>query len=145
VRPLMEIRLDEGTIKLIALFESVTRAEVRDCIPSDEKIVFIVGKGQAGAAIGERGDNIHRLRDMLRKNVEVIEWADQPEAFVRNIFHAFNVSEVKIEKRSGRNTAVVTVDPGEKARAIGKQGRNLHQAKAILARHYKDIEAVLIA
>ncbi len=141
----MEIRLDEGTIKLIALFESVTRAEVRDCIPSDERVVFIVGKGQAGAAIGERGDTIRRLREMLRKNVEIIEWADIPEAFVRNIFHAFKVSEVKIERRSGRNTAVVKVDPSEKARAIGKAGRNLHQARAILARHFKDIEAVIIA
>jgi len=141
----MEIRLDEGTIKLIALFESVTRAEVRDCIPAEDKVIFIVGKGQAGAAIGEGADNIHRLRDILRKNVEIIEWADAPEAFVRNIFHAFKVSEVKIERRSGRNTAVVTVDPGEKARAIGKQGRNLHQAKAILARHFKEVEAVVIA
>jgi N utilization substance protein A len=141
----MEIRLDEGTIKLIALFESVTRAEVRDCIPSEDRVVYIVGRGQAGAAIGERGDNIHRLRDMLRKNVEIIEWADVPEAFVRNIFHAFKVSEVKIERRSGRNTAVVTVDPGEKARAIGKAGRNLHQARNILARHYKEVEAVIIA
>jgi len=141
----MEIRLDEGTIKLIALFESVTRAEARDCIISDERIVYIVGRGQAGAAIGERGDNIHRLRDMLRKNVEIIEWADVPEAFVRNIFHAFKVSEVKIERRKGRNTAVVTVDPGEKARAIGKEGRNLHQARIILARHYNEIEAVIIA
>ena len=141
----MEIRLDDGTIKLIALFESVTRAEVRDCIPTDERVVFIVGKGDAGAAIGERGDNIRRLREMLRKNVEIIEWADIPEAFVRNIFHAFKVSEVKLEKRSGRNTVVVTVDPAEKARAIGKQGRNLHQAKSILARHFKDIDAVVIA
>jgi N utilization substance protein A len=141
----MEIKLDEGTIKLIALFESVTRAEVRDCIPSEDRVIFIVGKGQAGAAIGERGDNIHRLRDMLRKNVEIIEWADNAESFIRNIFHAFKVSEVKIEKRRNRNTAMVTVDPNEKARAIGKEGRNLHQAKSILARHYKDIEAVMIA
>ena len=141
----MEIRLDEGTIKLIALFESVTRAEVRDCMPSDERVVFIVGKGQAGAAIGERGDNIRRLRELLRKNVEIIEWADIPEAFVRNIFHAFKVSEVKIERRKGRNTAIVTVGPGEKARAIGKEGRNLRQARNILARHFKEIEAVVIA
>lgn len=141
----MEIKLDEGTIKLIALFESVTRAEVRDCIPSDERVIFIVGKGQAGAAIGERGDNIHRLRDMLRKNVEIIEWADSAEGFIRNIFHGFKVSDVKIERRGNRNTAVVTVDPGEKPRAIGKQGRNLHQAKSILARHYNDIDAVMIA
>jgi len=141
----MEIRLDVDTIKLIALFESVTRAGVRDCITAEDRVIFIVGKGQAGAAIGERGDNIHRLRDMLRKNVEIIEWADSPESFVRNIFHAFKVSEVKIERRGHRNTAVVTVDPNEKARAIGKQGRNLHQAKNILARHFKEIEAVIIA
>jgi N utilization substance protein A len=141
----MEIKLDLDSLKLIALFESVTRAEVRDCIASDDKVIYIVQKGQAGAAIGEKGENIHRLRELLRKNVEIIEWADVVEEFVRNIFHKYKVSEVKIERRNNRNTAVVTVDPDQKARAIGKQGKNLHDARDILKRHYKEVEAILIA
>ena len=141
----MEIKLDVSALKLISLFESVTRAAVRDCITLEDKVVFVVNKGDAGAAIGEKGDNIHRLRDILRKNIEIVEWADTPEEFIRNIFHAFDVTGVKIEKRGSRNTAVVCVDPGQKARAIGKQGRNLHQARDILARHFQGIDAVLIA
>jgi N utilization substance protein A len=141
----MDIVLDDSSLKLISLFESVTRAEVRDCIPAEDRVVFIVGRGQAGAAIGERGENIRRLREILRRGVEIIEWSDKPEEFIRNIFHAFNVSEVKIEKRGSRNTAVVSVDPQQKARAIGKAGRNLHQARDIIARHFKGIDAVMIA
>jgi len=141
----MEIVLDDSSLKLISLFESVARAEVRDCIPAEDRVVFVVGKGQAGAAIGERGDNIRRLKEILRRNVEIIEWSDRPEEFIRNIFHAFNVSGVKIEKRGSRNTAVVSVDPQQKARAIGKAGRNLHQARDIIARHFKGIDAVMIA
>jgi len=141
----MEIKLDLESLKLIALFESVTRAEVKDCIASEEKVIFVVNKGQAGAAIGEKGENIQRLREMLRRSVEIVEWAEVVEQFVRNIFHNFKVSEVKIEKRNNRNTAIVTVDPDQKARAIGKQGKNLHAACEILQRHYKEVERILIA
>jgi len=141
----MEIKLDDSSLKLISLFESVTRAEVRDCLSIEDRVIYIVNKGQAGAAIGEKGDNIHRLRDILRKNVEIIEWSDRPEDFIRNIFHAFKVTDVRIEKRGSRNTAIVSVDPLQKARAIGKQGRNLHQARDIIARHFQGIDAVMIA
>ena len=141
----MEIRLDDSSLKLIALFETVTRADVRDCMGLEDRVIFIVDRGQAGLAIGEKGDNIRRLREILRKNVEIIEWSEKPEEFVRNIFHAFKVREVRIEKRGSRNTAIVSVDPGEKARAIGRQGRNLHQARDILARHFQQIDAVMIA
>lgn len=141
----MEIKLDVSSLKLISLFESVTRAEIKDCITLEDRVIFIVNKGQAGAAIGEKGDNIHRLREILRKNVEIIEWSEKPEEFIRNIFHAFKVSDVKIERRGSRNTAIISVDPQQKARAIGKQGRNLHQARDILARHFQGIDAVMIA
>jgi N utilization substance protein A len=141
----MEIKLDDSSLKLISLFETVTRAEVRDCLTIEDRVIYIVNKGQAGAAIGEKGDNIHRLREILRKNVEIIEWSDRPEDFIRNIFHSFKVTDVKIEKRGSRNTAVVSVDPLQKARAIGKAGRNLHQARDIIARHFQGIEAVMIA
>jgi len=141
----MEIVLDDSSLKLISLFETVTRAQVRDCVPAEDRVVFIVSRGQAGAAIGERGDNIRRLREILHKNVEIIEWSEKPEEFIRNIFHAFKVSDVKIERRGSRNTAIVTVDPQQKARAIGKAGRNLHQARDILARHFQGIDAVIIA
>ena len=141
----MDIVLDDSSLKLISLFESVTRAEIRDCIPAEDRVVFIVNRGQAGAAIGERGDNIRRLKEILHRNVEIIEWSERPEEFIRNIFHAFKVNDVKIEKRGNRNMAIVSVDPAQKARAIGKAGRNLHQARDIIARHFQGIDAVLIA
>ncbi|MEM2869891.1 MAG: NusA-like transcription termination signal-binding factor [Thermoplasmata archaeon] len=141
----MEIKLDEDALKLIALFETVTRAEVRDCIASEERVIFIVGEGQARAAMGERGQRLKRLRSLLKKNVEVIEWSGEPERFIRNIFHNFKVRGVRLERRAGRLTAVVEVDPDEKARAIGKGGRNLYQAREILARHFGDIDGLVVA
>ncbi|MGQ9582485.1 MAG: NusA-like transcription termination signal-binding factor [Thermoplasmatota archaeon] len=140
----MQIRLDEETIKLIALFESVTRAEVRDCVVFEDAVVFIVNRGQAGAAIGEGGERIHRLRALLRRSVEVVEWADTPERFIRNLFHGFSVGGVHIERRGGRLTALVSIPSSEKPRAIGKQGRNLSRVRAILARHFGEIEAVVV-
>ena len=54
------IRLTSREMRYIALFESITGANVKDCIIDDElnRIIFVVKQGDIGAAIGKGGKNI---------------------------------------------------------------------------------------
>jgi N utilization substance protein A len=142
----MNVVIDSDTLQLISLFERMTRARVKDCLPveGEDRIVFVVNKGSLRNALGKRGENVKKLRERIKKIVDVIEYSPDPEKFVRNIFHNFKVKKVKIDNGASGLTAYVTVDPKDKGRAIGREGKNLKLARKILARHHKDIANIMI-
>jgi N utilization substance protein A len=126
------------------LFETVTQVSARDCIETEEKIVFIVGRGHLGRAIGKEGKNINKIKRLLNKDVHLIEHSDNPEEFIRNVFSYYDVKKVEIENRGTIVHATVTVDPKNKAKAIGKEGRNLRFSRDIISRHH-EVQSVSIA
>jgi N utilization substance protein A len=137
------ITLDQNTIRFISVFEKITKTHVRDCIETSDKLIFIVAKGQIGAAIGKRGENVKRLHELFKKNLDVIEYSDDPERFLKNIFHNYKIKGVEIEKRGNKVHAIVSVESKDKGKIIGKDGRNLKLARDILIRHH-DIEGLTI-
>jgi N utilization substance protein A len=137
------ITLDQNTIRYISVFEKITKTRVRDCIETADKLVFIVARGQIGAAIGKKGENVKRLHELFKKNLDVIEYSDDPERFLKNIFHNYKIKGVEIEKRGNKTHAIVSVESKDKGKIIGKDGRNLKLARDILIRHH-DIEGLTI-
>jgi N utilization substance protein A len=137
------ITLDQNTIRYISVFEKITKTRVRDCIETPDKLVFIVARGQIGAAIGKKGENVKRLHELFKKNLDVIEYSDDPEKFLKNIFHNYKIKNVEIEKRGNKVHAIVSVESKDKGKIIGKDGRNLKLARDILIRHH-DIEGLTI-
>ncbi len=131
------ITLDKSTLGYISVFEKVTRTQVKDCIETPDKLVFVVANGQIRAAIGRRGENVKRLHDMLKKNLDIIEYSDDPATFVKKIFHNFKIKDVKIEKRGNRVHATVSVESKDKGKIIGRDGKNLKLAREILNRHHE--------
>ena len=122
----------------MALLQDLTGAVARDCIIDNEnnRIIFVVRPGDAGRAIGRRGANINRLRRILGKEIEVVEYADDLETMVKNIFSPARILSVRTVQRNGRKILYVTVDPNDKGRAIGKGGRKVSIARIILKRYF---------
>jgi len=140
------IRLTEEEMRYIALFESLTGATTKDCVydPQMNRLIFLVKPGQVGLAVGRNGIKVKRLRQLLGKNIEVVEYAETPEELIKNSLFPAKVRAVKITKTSdGRKIAIVTVDPAYKGLAIGKDGRNISRAR-ILVKRYFDIDNVII-
>jgi len=135
----MDIKFDTSTMRYITLFEGLTKASVKDCLELEEKIVFIVTKGQLGLAIGKNSVNLKKLKFVLKKNIDIIEYSDDIVGFIKNIFHNYRIIDVVIEN----NNATVIVEPKDKGKAIGKNGRNLRTAREIAHRHY-DIQSMVI-
>jgi len=140
------IRFTSTEMRYIALFESITGANVKDCVINEEqgRIIFLVKQGEIGMAIGKGGKNIHVLERMTGKKHEIIEYSENPTQFIRNALKPANVKEVRItEKPDGKTIAVVTVNPRDKGLAIGKNGRNAERLR-FLAKRYFQIQNVSI-
>ena len=77
------IKLTTDQMRLISLFQNVTKTTARDCLDDEKqnKIIFVVNEGKMGLAIGKGGSNIKSLQNVLKRNVELIEYFDDPIKF----------------------------------------------------------------
>ncbi len=141
------VRLTAEELRYIALFETLTGATAKDCVidPEDGRLIFVIKQGNLGMAIGRRGANIKKVRSVLGRNVEVVEYADSPAAFIQNSLAPARVKSVHItEKKDGKKIAIVSVDPRDKGLAIGKNGRTIARARLLAKRHF-GIEDVIVS
>ena len=138
----MGVKLSAESIRYLTLFESLTGASVKDCMVQDDRIIFVVKKGDMGAAIGRGGINIERARELMGKRIEVIEHSNDPVEFIVNIFKPIKVN-VRLIEKGGKRIAQVSVDPQYKGLAIGKGGKNINKAKELAKRHH-DIDDIII-
>jgi N utilization substance protein A len=129
-----KIVYDTGTMQVIAHFEQMTRARVRDCIVAENQVIFIVEPGDIGRAIGPRGANIRRLEAGLKKKVKIAEFAHELVTFIKNLVYPIDVREVK-EQDDG---VVVLVPPNLKARGllIGRNAQTLRAYEAVVQRYF---------
>jgi len=140
------IKLTTDQMRLMSLFQNVTGATARDCIEDERqnRVIFVVNPGKMGLAIGKGGSHIKTLQNIIKKNVELVEYDDDPAKFLKNVLNPKLVSEVKINKRpDGSRQAVVMVDPKKKGIVVGREGRNAEKAR-LLVKRYFDITSVLI-
>lgn len=139
-----EIALDTETLGYIRLFEERTGARVRDCLHAEDKLVFLVHPGEIHKAVGPGGVLVDRLKGLLKKEIMVVEFSDDAATLAKNVFYAYSPRTVELTTKGRGRHATVSVDPAWKARAIGKAGKNLKIARAILMRH-TDIVSVSVA
>jgi len=140
------IKLSTDQMRLISLFQNVTKATARDCLDDEKqnRIIFVVNEGKMGIAIGKGGSNIKSLQNILKRNVELVEYFDDPAKFLKNILNPKFVKEVKLDTNAdGSSRAIVIVDHGKKGLVVGREGRNAEKAR-LFAKRYFNISNVLI-
>jgi N utilization substance protein A len=141
-----DIRLTEEEIRYATLFESITGVTPIDVVidPEYSRIIYVVQKNQAAIAVGRGGSNVKMLKQIIGKDVEVVESGDSPEELIKNSLYPARVIMVKVTRApSGAKVAITTVAPEDKGVAIGKNGRNIARAK-LLAKRYYDIEKIIL-
>ncbi len=142
----MGVKLGTEEIRYIGLFESLTGATVMDCILEDDRgrVVYVVKEGEVGLAVGRNGANIQKVRELVGKAVEVIEYSNDPTSFVKNILRPVNVRSAHVSQRKGdKNVVLLDIPKKDRGLAIGKNGRNIERAKYLMKRHH-DIDDVMI-
>src|SRR3989338_6411684 len=117
-------------MKLIALFESMTGANVRDCI-TNEKLIFIIGENEMGKAIGRNGANIKRMENSLKRKINLVEYSSDVLQFIMNAIHPMEVLDINEE------AGIITIrgkDSGSKAMLIGRERQNINHLISIVKR-----------
>ncbi|MEM4252519.1 MAG: NusA-like transcription termination signal-binding factor [Candidatus Nitrosotenuis sp.] len=140
------IKLTTDQMRLISLFQNVTGASARDCVEDEKqnRVIFVVNEGKMGLAIGKGGSHIRNLQNIIKKNVELVEYSDDPAKFLKNMLNNKLVSDVKLNKRlDGSMQAIVIVDAKKKGIVVGREGKNAEKAR-LLAKRYFEITSVLI-
>ncbi len=140
------IKLTTDQMRLMSLFQNVTGATARDCVEDDKqnRVIFLVNTGKMGLAIGKGGTHIKSLQNIVKRDIELVEFNEDPVVFLTNLLNSKLISEVKINERAdGSKQAIVIVDPQNKGFVVGREGKHAEKAR-LLAKRYFGIESVLI-
>jgi N utilization substance protein A len=143
---LSNIKITENEMRYMALLENMTGATIVDCIIEDdeETVIFAVKKGEVGLAVGKGGEKIKRFRRMTNKQVEIYEYIDDAERFIRNALKPAKVKEIRLVDRvGGDRIAMVNVETKDKGIAIGRNGQNIKKIR-FLAERYFGLSTIVI-
>ena len=96
-----------------------------------------------GACVGPKGSRVRMVVEELRnERVDVIQWADDPAAYVANALSPAKVTRVMIDEDNHYATVVVPDD--QLSLAIGKEGQNARLAARLTGWHI-DIKSASFA
>jgi transcription termination/antitermination protein NusA len=115
----------------------LTKATALDCIIDErfERIIYIIQKGDMGLAIGKKGENIRRMQNVLGKRIEMVEYADEQNAFIANIFRPVEISTIEMDPLTG--TLIVLIQKkSDLGTAIGKKGANIEKARLLMRKFW---------
>jgi transcription termination/antitermination protein NusA len=111
----------------------LTKATALDCIIDErfERIIYVIQKGDMGFAIGKKGENIRRMQNVLGKRIEMVEYAEEQDAFIANIFRPVEIT--KVEKDPVTGALLVSIQKkSDLGTAIGKKGANIEKARLLM-------------
>lgn len=128
---IMKVTLDQNTIQSISLFQNLTGSSVVDAINEGDEIYFVIAQGQYGSTVGKNGSKIKNAERVFKKNIKVFEYSENLEEFVKNIIPG--VQEFSLKEK----TAVIKVRQSDKAKVIGKGGKNIKIINKFLQRLFE--------
>ncbi len=137
----MKIKLTQEEMSYITIAEAFIHAPVIDCIGREDRITFIVEKGKLGKAVGKEARNIKKLEEIFKKEVRFVEYDVDIKQFIINLFKPFRLDKIIFDEKDKK--ASVVVNPNDKGKAIGKDGRNIKIIREIAKRHH-DIEELKV-
>ncbi len=87
-----------------------------------------------GACVGPKGSRVRMVVEELRnERVDVIQWSDDPAAYIANALSPARVTNVTIDSENHHATVVVPDD--QLSLAIGKEGQNARLAAHLTGWH----------
>jgi len=131
-------RLSNEELQMMSLFEQVTGITPKDCISDHQfnRLIFVVEKGMAGLAVGKNGSKVRMLREMFKRDVEVVEDGESIEELTKNSLYPARVVNITIKSEGGRKVVIAAVPRDQLGLAIGRNGRNASRAKLLLSRYF---------
>jgi len=128
-------------MKLMSMFESMTRSKLKDCFENKGTVVFVVMPGEIGKAIGKGAVNIKRIEGMLKKKIRVIEFNEDLAAFVKNVIMPNKAENISYGE------GVVTITPTDsrsRGYLIGRAAEILRNNEEIVKRYFPELKEIKV-
>jgi len=151
------VKIDRKAMELMSLFNNISGAIIKDCLifqnqesmdESKQVIIFLVKKEDVGKAIGKAGEHVKDLMSKLQKKIDVIPFSEDLNQFIHFILNtsknSIKVQSIEIkENKNEKKTVIISVNPQDRGKAIGKDGSMIRKIKTLVIRHY-DVDNVII-
>ncbi len=137
-----DILLSNEAMQCINMAANILKIDIIDCIVSEDRLIFIVKKGQLGIAIGLKGKNIEKLRNVFKKNIKFVELDEDKETFIKNLCKPYKVNDISIEGSGESSVVKIEASTSDKSKLIGKGGSNIDIIRKLAHRHHsiKDVQ-----
>jgi len=128
------IKYSEELIKLISLFESVTKANVKDCFFNDYgQLFFVVEQGEISKAIGIKASNVRKIESLIKKKFRIVEFNENVLEFIKSLVYPIPIKE--IEEVNGM-VEIKGLDTKTKGLLIGRNAMNIKNYEKIVKRYF---------
>ena len=134
-------KYDINLLGYMNIFKKITGIDLKDCFTLNDTIIFVTETGKAGLAIGKGGKNIQNLKNSLKKEFKIMDYASNPEMLARNFVYPVKPVSVSVEN----NKLSIQFATGRERRLLlSNNQKKLKQLKAIVKRYYPEIEDVIV-
>ena len=117
-------------MRYLNLFSKITQVSTRFCFKYNEAIVFCVPKELVSKAIGENGNNVRRINEILGKRIKIVpspRGLQDARKFMENIVSPVTFKNLEIVG----NEIVITAGSQSKAALIGRDKRRLRELQKV--------------
>lgn len=123
----MGAKLDLDLIYSVNLFSKITGVSTKYCFRYNNWLIFVVPPQLIPKALGQKGENVHRIGRMLKCKVKVIPESSL-EPFVKAIIYPVKFKKLVIEN----DEITIVAGPNSKASLIGRDKIRLEELSGIL-------------
>ena len=129
-------------LKIMSLFETITRTGIKDCFIDDNSLLtFVVNDFEIGKAIGKNASNVKRLENMLKRKIKIVAFNSSPVQFVKNLIYP--LTDVEVEQQ-GNIILIKGHDTKTKGFLIGRDQSNIKNNINIMKKYFKEIETIKV-
>ena len=128
-----KIKYDTTLLKLMAFFESTTRAKLHDCfVDHNDLLVFVVEPAQFGLAVGKAGANVKRLENALKRRVKIVEYSTDILQFISSLIQPSKAKDITMAD----GIVTITAEADSRSYLIGRAGKNVRNFESIIQRYF---------
>jgi len=132
--------LDMRFIRYLNLFEKITRVTTKNCFEYNNAIVFAVHPSLISRAIGEQGNNVKEMSEILGKKIKVISLPFRGiENFIADIVSPIKFKSIEVLGRE----IIINAGKQSKAALIGRNKIRLEELNNV-AKEYFEKEIKII-
>ena len=136
-----KITYNADLLKIMSLFEKITRTRLKDCfIDDNQMLTFVVPSFQIGKAVGKNAVNVKKLENLLKRKIKIVGFNPSPTMFIKNLIYP-----VKADVEQQDNVIIIKAnDTKSRAFLIGRNKTNLKNNLKITKKYFKEIEDIKV-